>query len=56
MSDEHREPNRPPERKTPPIGGNVVWYLLALGVGTLFLINLMDTSSKIKLKYSDLQA
>ena len=56
MSDEHQEPNRPPERKTPPIGGNIVWYLLALAIGAIFLVNLMDTATKVTLKYGDLEA
>ena len=55
MSDERREPNRPQERKTPPMGGNVVWYLVALGIVAVFLISSMDTNSQVKLKYSDLQ-
>jgi cell division protease FtsH len=39
------------------MGGNVVWYLLALGIGTIFLVNLMmEPGSKIKLNYSDLEA
>jgi cell division protease FtsH len=54
MSDEHREPNRPPERKTPTMGGNIVWYLLALAIGTIFLVNLMEPTSKVELKYGDL--
>jgi cell division protease FtsH len=56
MSDEHREPNRPQERKTPTMGGNIIWYLLALAIGTIFLFNLMEPGNKVKLKYSDLKA
>lgn len=55
MSDEHPEPERPaPERKTPPMGGNLVWYLLALGVGTLFLVSMMDQGAQVELGYMDL--
>ncbi len=56
MSDENREPSRPPERKSPPIGGNIVWYLLALAIGAIFLVNLMDGGGKATLKYGDLEA
>jgi cell division protease FtsH len=42
------------ERKTPPMAGNLVWYLLALGVGTLFLVSLMETGSQVELSYMDL--
>ncbi len=54
MSDEHREPNRPQDRKTPPIGGNVVWYFLALAIGTIFLVNLIEPPSRVELQYGDL--
>ncbi len=54
MPDNLPESNRPPERKTPPAGGNLVWYLLALGVGALFLISLMETNNQIELTYMDL--
>jgi cell division protease FtsH len=36
------------------MGGNLVWYLLLLGVGALFLANFMDTSSQVDLGYMDL--
>ena len=32
----------------------MIWYLLALGVGTLFLVSLMDTGSQVELSYMDL--
>ena len=54
MPDNLPESNRPPERKTPPAGGNLVWYLLALGVGALFLISLMETNNQTELTYMDL--
>ena len=54
-SDKPPEPNRPPpDRKPPALGANVVWYLLALGVGTLFLVSLMDTGTQVELGYMDL--
>ena len=55
MNDEPPKPNRPgPERKVPSLGGNVIWYLLALGASTLFLVSLMDTGSQVELSYMDL--
>jgi cell division protease FtsH len=55
MPDNLPESNRPnPERKTPSMGGNLVWYLLALGIGALFLANFMDTGSQVELGYMDL--
>ncbi len=49
------EPQRPkPERKPPPFGGNVVLYLLVLGVGTLLLASLMGTKRPVRIEYSDL--
>ena len=32
----------------------MVWYLLALGVGTLFLFSLMEHGSQVELRYMDL--
>lgn len=55
MPDNQPESNRPrPERKAPVPGGNLVWYLLILGVGTLFLFNFMDSSTPVELNYMDL--
>ena len=55
MPDNQPESNRPPpDRRTPSLGGNMIWYLLALGVGTLFLVSLMDTGSQVELRYIDL--
>ncbi len=55
MSDKHHEPKQPPsERKTPPVGTNIVWYLLGLCLLTLFLVSLMDTGTQVELKYMDL--
>ena len=55
MPDNQPESNRPPpDRRTPSLGGNMIWYLLALGMGTLFLVSLMDTSSQVELRYIDL--
>lgn len=45
---------QPPERKTPPMGGNFVWYLLALGVGTLFLVTLLGSDNAVEIPYSEL--
>ncbi len=55
MSDHQPESKRPlPDRKVPPLGGNVIWYLLALGVGTLFLVSLMENGNQVELRYLDL--
>jgi cell division protease FtsH len=49
------EPARPPqERKSPPLGNNLVWYLLALGIGTLFLVFLMSQESQVEIPYGQL--
>ncbi len=29
------------EHRTPPMGGNMIWYILAFGIGTLFLVSLL---------------
>ena len=32
----------------------MVWYLLAVGIGALFLVSLMGTGSQVELGYMDL--
>ena len=54
MADEPRPPSRPQDRKTPAMGGNVVWYLLALGVGTILLVNFMGEPTQVEIEYGDL--
>jgi cell division protease FtsH len=43
------------DKKTPQLGGNVVWYLLALGVGTLLLVSLLANQQGIDIPLSDLR-
>jgi len=45
---------RPAERKPGPMGGNLVWYLLALGVGTLFLISLLGPDRRVEIPIGEL--
>jgi cell division protease FtsH len=58
MDDQAPEPKRPqrplPERRTHPLGGNIVWYLILLGVGTLFFVNYMTTDNQVEIPYMDL--
>jgi cell division protease FtsH len=50
------ESNHPaPERKPRPMGGNLVWYLLALGVGTLVVISVVGSGSHVEIPYSQLE-
>jgi cell division protease FtsH len=55
MPDNQPDSNRPPsERRPPSLGGNLVWYVLALGAGTLLLMSLLGTDNQIELRYVDL--
>ena len=55
MSDEHPEPNQPrQERKTPPVGANIVWYLILLCAATLFLVSIMEPGPQVELGFGDL--
>jgi cell division protease FtsH len=56
MSEDPHEPNRPQDRKSPPMGSNIVWYLVALGIVAVFIISSLDSGSKIRLRISDLQS
>ena len=55
MDNQPESDRPPPDRKTPPLGGNMIWYLLILGVGALFLISLMQDGNRFKLRIVDLQ-
>jgi cell division protease FtsH len=58
MSEEPRKPTGPsrpaPDRRPPAVGGNVVWYLLVLAIGGLFILMYMDNSNRVELRYMDL--
>ena len=45
---------RESDRKTPSPGGNLVWYLLALGIGTLLLIALIGNGNEVEISYGKL--
>ena len=47
-------PRSTPERKSPSPSGNFLWYLLALGVGTLLLVTLMGDGEVIEVPYGKL--
>ena len=56
MESKKPDPEKPaPERKTPTMGGNLIWYLLAMGIGTMFLASLWTTDSKTEIPYGELQ-
>ncbi len=54
MPNNQPESNRPPDRKTPNMGGNVIWYVLLLAVATLFVVSLIEGGAQAKLPYTDL--
>ncbi|QDU54124.1 ATP-dependent zinc metalloprotease FtsH [Aeoliella mucimassa] len=43
------------DKKQAPQGGSFIWYLLALGVGLLFLVTMLTTGSQLKIKLSDFE-
>jgi cell division protease FtsH len=50
------ERERPPrERKPPQVGGNMVWYLLALGIGTLFVVTLLGADPQVDIPIGKLR-
>ncbi len=55
MPNNQPESSRPPERKAPNLGGNVIWYLLALAIATLFVVNLVESGGQAKLSYTNLE-
>ena len=54
---ESPQPERPtPERRPSPTGNsnNLIWYLLALGVGTLFLVAWFGENNPVEISYGQL--
>ncbi len=50
------EPDRQtPERKPRPMGGNLLWYLLALVVGTAVVVSLLGSSNREEIPYGKLE-
>ena len=49
------KPEKEKEKKSPPAGNNLIWYLLALGVGTLFVASLLAGKGRVKIVYGDLR-
>ena len=47
-------PKRSPDRK-PPVGGNLVWSLVAAGVASLFALSLVSVAPDLEISYSDLE-
>lgn len=43
-----------PERKAPPTGNNLIWYVLAVGMGTLFIVSLFQANSQVEITYGEL--
>ncbi|HUY33414.1 MAG TPA: ATP-dependent zinc metalloprotease FtsH [Pirellulales bacterium] len=46
---------KPTEKKTPPMGTNVIWYLLALGFGALLIVSLLAGKPEAEIKYGELK-
>ena len=45
---------KPPEKKVPQQGGNLVWYMLGLGVLLLLMVTMFNSGSEQSLDWSDL--
>lgn len=55
MPNDNDSGRKPSEKKSPPIGGNVVWYLLALCLGALLLFSMLAHKPDVDLPMSDLR-
>jgi cell division protease FtsH len=56
--DSRKEPGRKPTEKKSPsaMGNNVIWYLLALGIGTVFLVSLLAARPDVEIPITELVA
>ena len=55
MEKKNDEPERQSSGKKPqPMGGNVIWYVLALAIGVMFVVNLTRESAQVRITYMEL--
>ena len=57
MKDKDKEdasPSKPSDRKNNPVGGNIVWYLLAVGITMTVAVTLLSSRQQADIPYSDL--
>ncbi len=47
-------PKPPVDKKTPPLGNNIVWYLLGIGMAILMVVGWLNQPLPYELSYSDL--
>jgi len=55
-TDKPPAPKRPVEKKSPPIGNNIVWYLLGIGLTILLVVGWLHQDSAYEISYFDLEA
>ena len=48
-------PSKSPDKKVPQVGNNLVWYLLALGVGILVVVTWMNPKQSVNIPYGRLE-
>ncbi len=54
MKNDKEPVKKPTEKKTPPMGGNVVWYLLVLCLGALLLFGMLAPRTGVEIPISHL--
>ena len=54
MESRPETPRKPVDKKSPSMGNNIIWYLLALGIGTVFLVALLASQPDVEIPYSAL--
>jgi cell division protease FtsH len=56
MEKDHQPPSneKPSDKKTPQQGGNLVWYMLGVGVLLLLMVTMLSSGNEHKLYWSDL--
>jgi len=47
--------SKSPDKKSSPVGNNLVWYLLAVGVGCLVVLTFFNTRAEREIPYMELQ-
>jgi cell division protease FtsH len=55
MEPRNEHVRKPSDKKNPAMGNNIVWYLLALGIGTVIVIAMLANAPDEELQYSDIE-
>ncbi len=54
MDNSNESPRKPSDKKSPQQGGNLIWYMLGIGVVLLLAMSIWQGGAELEIRYSDL--